>query len=181
MSGRMAQSWACCVGVLLSIVALRSTLAGIHLQPDAAPAQRCGELPTTLDHRDCTLRRKHLAARAQLTGGSPQLRLRGAGGQEDHTILPAPGLVQGDGELRKCTHCSAQEDTKTLALCLVTDLYFCRGGDCRRDHWRANKDIWREAMQQRATPKTTHSGIPFPVRSTTGPAPPRTPAAPPAG
>ena len=57
-----------------------------------------------------------------------------------------------------------------LFLEQVTDLHFCRGGDCRRDHWRENKEVWRDAMTRKAKPKTTYSGMPLPVLA--HPAPP---------
>ncbi|KAJ1495262.1 hypothetical protein T484DRAFT_1763349 [Baffinella frigidus] len=153
------------LSLLLSAVLLSSSLAGLHPAPGQASSQRRGQAPSGAISCECNA--LAIAPVLKQEPRTTQLRLRGgaerASERRGPVVLPPPGPPLPGGELRTCAHCSALETASTLALCMVTDLHFCRGGDCRRDHWRENKEVWRDAMAAKAKPTTTHSGMPLPV------------------
>lgn len=51
----------------------------------------------------------------------------------------AAGPSSTDGQLRACATCHAVETQATLGHCKISQLFFCAGKECRKQHWQANK------------------------------------------
>ena len=81
-------------------------------------------------------------------------------------VLPAAGPPPRPGEIRRCAHCNSTEFAATLAFCRVTELHFCMQKQCRKDHWSANKEWWREQIVAKKPSTTPVSGMPLPVDAT---------------
>jgi hypothetical protein len=51
------------------------------------------------------------------------------------------GPPSTDGGLRVCATCHAVETQASLGHCKISQLFFCAGKECRRQHWQANKYV----------------------------------------
>jgi hypothetical protein len=63
-------------------------------------------------------------------------------------VMPTAGPPSTDGKLRTCAQCGAVETRVSLGHCKITELYFCAKTECRKQHWRANANFWRERATQ---------------------------------
>jgi hypothetical protein len=51
------------------------------------------------------------------------------------------GPPSTDGGLRACATCHAIETQVSLGHCKISQLFFCAGKECRKQHWLANKCV----------------------------------------